>query len=439
MGRPVLLPAHKRVWGTPKPLLALARDEALVAQIRAGNHAAFEVAFERHASGVLSFCRHMLGSREAAEDAVQQTFASAYSDLLRSEREVRLKPWLFKIARNRCISMLRAAREQPTDELAVETAGLHEQVQRRADLRELLGDLADLPAQQRAALVLSELADLSHQEIAEVLGVKTHKIKGLVFRARSGLIERREARDAPCEEIRERLANLRGGALRSLGLRQHLKACPGCSAYLDEVRRQRRMLALALPVVPTVGFKRGVLAAIGFSGTSAGGGSVAGGLIGSAALGKAAIVLTVAGGTGVAGGIALDSAKTPAAPADEASQSRVAPATGVPAAPVRSARAEGAPAIRERRRAKRRRKRAPAPGASTPARSGSQGKAKVKRRAYANGHTKQKSSTKSASSPAAARRARPRKRVTAPRRVRRRAHGAPALKPPATPKTIKKK
>src|ERR687896_2483515 len=54
-----------------KRLLALAGDERLVEAIRRGSEAAFEVAFERYGAGVLAFCRHMLGSREEAEDAVQ--------------------------------------------------------------------------------------------------------------------------------------------------------------------------------------------------------------------------------------------------------------------------------------------------------------------------------------------------------------------------------
>ena len=92
-----------------KRILALAGDERLVDEIRAGNESAFEVAFERHGRGVLSFCRHMLGSPEEAEEAVQHTFAAAWSDLQRNERPIRLKPWLYTIARNRCLSLLRSA------------------------------------------------------------------------------------------------------------------------------------------------------------------------------------------------------------------------------------------------------------------------------------------------------------------------------------------
>src|SRR3954467_11944748 len=90
----------------PKRLLVLAGDERLVEQIRRGNEAAFEVAYERHSGPILSFCRHMLGSREEAEDAVQHTFAAAHSSLLADQRDIRLKPWLYAIARNRCLSLL---------------------------------------------------------------------------------------------------------------------------------------------------------------------------------------------------------------------------------------------------------------------------------------------------------------------------------------------
>jgi RNA polymerase sigma factor (sigma-70 family) len=89
-------------------MFALVSDQRLVELVRSGNETAFEVAFERHAPGLLSFCRHILGSREDAEDALQQVFVAAYRDLLRDRREIALKPWLYAIARNRCLSSLRA-------------------------------------------------------------------------------------------------------------------------------------------------------------------------------------------------------------------------------------------------------------------------------------------------------------------------------------------
>jgi RNA polymerase sigma factor (sigma-70 family) len=293
-----------------KRLLALARDERLVEQIRRGNELAFEVAFERHGSGILAFCRHMLGSREEAEDAVQHTFAAAYRDLQRSgERSIALKAWLYTIARNRCVSVLRARREQASELHDVPTEGLSEQVEQRAELRELLADVRDLPEDQRAALLLAEAAGLSHAEVAEVLGCEVGNVKGIVFRARSSLIERRAARHTPCSEIREQLANLRGGALRRNELRHHLRACPGCTAYREEVRRQRKMLAAALPVAPSFALKSSVMTAAGLTGGAAAGATAGGGLaLGSAALAKVALVGVLAGGSVVAGEVAVERA-----------------------------------------------------------------------------------------------------------------------------------
>ena len=131
-------------------LLRLASDERLAQQIQRGSEAAFEVAFERHSPAILGFCRHMLRSPEEAEDVVQHTFAAAYSDLQRSgEREIALKAWLFTIARNRCLSLLRARREQADEEPELVTRGLAEQVEQRAELRQLLADLRELPDEQR--------------------------------------------------------------------------------------------------------------------------------------------------------------------------------------------------------------------------------------------------------------------------------------------------
>jgi RNA polymerase sigma factor (sigma-70 family) len=306
-----------------KRLLALAGDDRLVEQIRRGNELAFEVLFERHGAGILAFCRHMLGSREEAEDAVQHTFAAAFRDMQRGgERRIALTAWLYTIARNRCLSILRARREQPAELQDVPTEGLSEQVERRAELRELLADVRELPDDQRAALLLAEAGGLSHAEVATVLGCEVAAVKAIVFRARSGLIERRVARETPCDEIREQLATLRGGALRRNELRHHLRHCESCSSYREEVRHQRKLLAAALPVTPTFGLKSGVLGAAGLSGgagATAGGAAAGGALLGSAAAAKVAIVAVVAGGSVVAGGVVVDRAR-------DAAPAKVAPA-----------------------------------------------------------------------------------------------------------------
>ena len=312
-------------------LLSHAADDVLVEQMRIGNEVAFEITFERHGRAVLSFCRHMLGSAEEAEDAVQHTFASAWRHLQqRGDRELALRPWLFTVARNRCLSVLRARRAQ-TELPELETAGLSDEIERRAELRELLRDIGELPTDQREALLLSELGDLSHSAVAGVLGCEVARVKSLVFRARSALIARREARLMPCEEIREQLANLRGGALRRTELRLHLEECPGCRAYRDEVKRQRALLAAALPTAPGSGLELSVLAAAGVgAGGAATGGAVAGGAAaagagaalsgaGSMLLSKLALVGLLAGGGVAAGTVLVDDpggrpSPTPAGP-----------------------------------------------------------------------------------------------------------------------------
>ena len=298
-------------------LLALANDDRLVKQIRRGSEAAFAVAFERHSPAILGFCRHMLGSLVEAEDAVQQTFASAYHDLVRHpERETMLKPWLFAIARNRCLNMLRGKREVPTDGIERATVGLSEQVERRAEVRQLLADLGELPHEQRAALLLAQLGDLSHVEIAGVLGCEVPRVKALVFRARTSLIQRRGARDISCTEIQEQLANLRGSSLRRNELRLHLSQCSACRAYREQIKRQRRLLASALPVAPSLGLKSSVFGAIGIGGGSAAGAAglglaSVGGALGTATLSKVAIVALLAGGGTVALPTVVDSVREP--------------------------------------------------------------------------------------------------------------------------------
>jgi RNA polymerase sigma factor (sigma-70 family) len=296
-----------------RKLLAAFSDERLVAQLRHGNEVAFEVLYDRHHAGVLSYCRHMLGSRDEAEDALQQAFVSAHTDIVGSEKPIRFKAWIYTIARNRCLSMLRARREQPTEDIeVVSTAGLSDEVQQRADLKQLLADMQELPEDQRAALILSELGDLSHAEVAEVIGCEAPKVKSLVFQARSGLIERRQAHETPCEEIREQLATLRGGSLRRGPLRRHLKECDGCSAFRDEVRRQRQMVAAVLPVIPTLGLKESALAAVGMGAASTGGGVLVGGGTGAVVAAKAGAakiaVIALATGGVVGGGVAAQRA-----------------------------------------------------------------------------------------------------------------------------------
>jgi len=330
-------------------LLRVASDERLVGLVRGGSEAAFEAIYDRHHRGILAFSRHMLSSADDAEDAVQHTFMAAYRHLVGSTADIHLRPWLYTIARNRCLSMLRARRERPLHEHhEPATEHLSSEAQRRQDVRELLADVASLPEDQRAALVLAELGAVSHDEIAEVLDVPRQKVKALVFQARTSLIASRTARETPCEEIREQLANLRGGALRRTTLHRHLRECPGCRAFREDVAQQRKMLAVALPVLPTLGLKEAALGAA-FGSAGAGGGGAAAATSGAIAA-KALVAVALVGGGTTASVEVVRHAKPPApkaaapAPAAAAGAVRAVTATSAPAEPRATRRAAPAPA-----------------------------------------------------------------------------------------------
>jgi RNA polymerase sigma factor (sigma-70 family) len=275
-------------------------DDRLAALAAGGDERAFEALYDRHHRALLGFCRHMLGTLDEAEDALQQTFLRAHRALESRGAPTELRPWLYTIARNCCLTMLSARRPAGDDDEArlASTDGLGEQVQTRADLRAVVADVERLPEDQRAALVLAELADLSHEQIAEVIGVRAGKVKALIHQGRTTLIAERDARDTPCASVREELATARGGALRRGPLRRHLRLCDGCRAYRVAVDHQRRALALALPVTPSLGLKAGVLGAVSATG-GAGGAAVSGGLAA-----KVVATAIIAGGT-AAGGIAV--------------------------------------------------------------------------------------------------------------------------------------
>src|SRR5687768_16304323 len=250
-------------------LLAGKLDDGRLAELAAtGDERGFEVIYDRHHRALLGFCRHMLGSQDEGEDALQQTFLRAHRSLLAQGAPDELRPWLFAIARNRCLTMLasRKVAAVPVDEIEPATDGPGADAESRADLRDLLGDIARLPDDQRSALVLAEVGDLSHAEIARVIEVPTAKVKALVHQARTRLIADRDARETPCADVRELLATARGGELRRGPLRRHLALCEGCRSYRDAVAEQRSALALVLPVLPSAGLKDTIFGALGGGG-----------------------------------------------------------------------------------------------------------------------------------------------------------------------------
>jgi RNA polymerase sigma factor (sigma-70 family) len=214
--------------GGTRPPAWPSADDRLVDAVRRGDPGAFDRVYDRHARELHSFCRHMLGNSADAEDALQQTFLKAYRALRDSSRPIALRPWLFTIARNECLSVLRRRDPAaPVLEIGV-TEGLAAQVEERIELREMLTDIARLPGEQREALLLSSIQKLSGEEVAEILGTDRDRVKALVYRARRSLAHKREARDTCCADVRAQLSVLRGGSLRRKVIREHLLECEGC-------------------------------------------------------------------------------------------------------------------------------------------------------------------------------------------------------------------
>jgi RNA polymerase sigma factor (sigma-70 family) len=181
------------------PLLRLQADERLIALMREGHDRAFEVLFNRYQSRLLAFCRRLVGSPQDAEDVLQEVFAAAHTAILADDRPINARPWLYRIARNRCVNHLR---KPPTAD-GVDSMDVHpyengtstlERVQRREELRAIVARVHELPETQRTALALRAIDDLSYADIAQAMGTTLPSVKSLVVRARMSLAGARGAR-----------------------------------------------------------------------------------------------------------------------------------------------------------------------------------------------------------------------------------------------------
>lgn len=173
-------------------------DEQLVSQLRLGDERAFEAVVGRYRGPLLAFCRNMLGSREDAEDALQEVFTSAHRALRADDRPVALRPWLYRIARNRCLNQMRRRRlvgMDSMDDFVRMGAEAEEVVEGRENLRELVEDLRALPERQRAAILMREVRGLGWVEIGEALDATIPSVKSLLVRARVNLAEARMERE----------------------------------------------------------------------------------------------------------------------------------------------------------------------------------------------------------------------------------------------------
>jgi RNA polymerase sigma factor (sigma-70 family) len=288
------------------PLLRLQSDERLIALTRRGQQAAFEVLCSRYQSRLQSFCRHMLGSREDAEDVLQEVFTAAFNAVLADEREINVRPWLYRIARNRSLNHLRRASAVGVDSMDIHFAdhgaSTGDRVIRRESFRELLADVHQLPETQRTALLLREIDALTYEQIAHAMETTVPSVKSLLVRARISLAEAAEARKLSCEEVRLELGEVAEGLVKlSSPARRHVRDCERCRSFKKQLKDNNHALAAMLPVGPLLMVKKLLLAKLG-STASAGSAHVAGGAGATVGAGTAASA-GVAGGAGTAGGV----------------------------------------------------------------------------------------------------------------------------------------
>ncbi|MEA2247775.1 MAG: hypothetical protein QOH46_2304 [Solirubrobacteraceae bacterium] len=276
-----------------------------------GYDEAFGVIHDRYRQRLFAYTRQMLpGARSDAEDVLQDVFLRAYSALRDDDRPVTLRAWLYRVAHNRCVDQLRRPAPAASEIFDMSRLPLHDpliETQLREDLRRLVCDVRRLPEQQRSALLMRELEGLGYGELADALGVTVPAVKSLLVRARMGLMEAGEARDAPCADIRAELSLAYDRGVRASGrARRHLRDCAGCRGY----KRALRGASQAFGALSGGGAWTTIAKVLGLggagSGAAVGGGAMggSGATLGGSALAGGGAAL---GGTGaaVAGGGAV--------------------------------------------------------------------------------------------------------------------------------------
>ena len=168
---------------------ATADDAALVAAARDGDLDAFEALVRRHTPVVYAHAFRIFGERTAAEDAVQEVFVKVYRSLEGFNERARFSTWLYRVARNTCLDMLRAGRRRPVpiDPLDIRSTVAGDMGDQVALSTTIELAMRAMVPEDRDALSAVALYGLSYAEAGEALGVPTGTVKSRVFRARRSL------------------------------------------------------------------------------------------------------------------------------------------------------------------------------------------------------------------------------------------------------------
>jgi RNA polymerase sigma-70 factor (ECF subfamily) len=175
-------------------------DLELIAKIRSGDRDAYAELVRKHHAAVLGLCLSMLGSRSQAEDAAQDVFIKAYRSLDKFREDSSFSTWLYRIASNHCLDLLRQRSREKTDSLEalLDREGDHAQrlfftepttalAPEDADLIERM--LSRLPPEYRLILTLREVQGLNYKELTEALDCSLDAVKARLKRARRSLEE----------------------------------------------------------------------------------------------------------------------------------------------------------------------------------------------------------------------------------------------------------
>lgn len=329
--------------------LRVASDDRLAKLAATGDRVAFAAIFDRYHQDLFGYCASILHNREDAADAVQATMLRALRALDGERRDIALRPWLYRIAHNESVDLLRRPRTDPAPSWeGVSVSDVEGSAATREHLRAVLADIRQLPERQRGALVMRELVGLDYAEIAGALETSPAGAKQAVYDARRALHELARGRDFDCETIRRRLSEGDRRVFRGRTVRAHLRACGECRTFQAAMVARESSLAAFTPAMPVAA------AANALHGAFTGGGAAAAGIgasAGAPALAALAVAVTIgagAVGAGVHHGARGDDAGPPTGPAAEATPQ---PPSGIAVRGRTRERADRVAARRTRERA----------------------------------------------------------------------------------------
>ncbi|HYC81265.1 MAG TPA: RNA polymerase sigma factor, partial [Solirubrobacterales bacterium] len=225
-------------------------DARLTRRAVRGSSRAFEAIFRRYHQELYRYCAAIVGNSADAQDAVQNTMVKVLQALPGEERRIELKPWLYRIAHNEAIEIVR--RRGPGEAVDVDSllgpANAVEVVETRDRLRRLVADVAELPERQGGALVMRELGGLGFEQIGAALGTSAATARQTLYEARLGLRAMSEGREMDCAEAMRAISDGDRRILRGRKLRAHLRACEECRDFRAAIESRSADLALLAPL-----------------------------------------------------------------------------------------------------------------------------------------------------------------------------------------------